>query len=189
MKLLMPLIFSLTSVFCQAQFGEFKSVYGEMTDRSVSLTPFYKPFGNHFDPAVTFGGEFHYGNNTRFTIFQQLEANLYAHALTGTGVGLASSLGIRMTLPAALFADLSVGISGTVYTSGRESFILNEQGNYERKIPLRLLLGLPIDLGLGYSWKNLAIYVKYQYQIEGRYTDILPIIPGSLIGFGVRRTL
>ncbi len=166
-----------------------KARYLEFSDQSVSLTPFYKPLGSHFDPALTIGGELHHLNTQKSTVFHQVETTLFSHALTGSGIALSTSIGYRVKLPLGIFTDISIGLSGSAFISGRESFSLTESGVYERRMPVHALIGVPIDLGLGYSFDKLAIYVRYRYQVEGNYTDILPVLPGSLLGIGVRQTI
>jgi hypothetical protein len=163
-----------------------KSIYAHISDKSVTLTPFYKIFGSNFDPSFTIGGEHDLYRRGILRLFHNLEATWYSHALTGKGLSLSSSIGIRSKFPFALFLDASIGVIGSVFVSGRETFMLNDQGQYEAKTPLHWIAGVPVDLGLGYEFDEYSVYIRYRYQVEGKYTDILPMIPSSTFGVGMK---
>lgn len=163
-----------------------KFLFAYLSDKSVSLYPSYKIFGSHFDPAITAGGGIDYFSRQSATIFQVLEGTLFSQSLTGTGLSLSTSIGMRKEVPAGVYSEIMIGLGGAGFISGRENYSLNDEGSYEKVTPLHWTLGVPIDLGIGYRFEKLALYCKYRYMIEGPYTDIMPVLPTSLISIGIK---
>lgn len=163
-----------------------KYLYGHISDKSVTLTPFYKVFGSNFDPAITIGGEHELYKKGSTTVFHNLEGTWYSHALTGGGLSLSSSIGVRPKISSGLYSELALGLIGSGFISGRETFVLNDDGRYEQSTPLHFVFGVPIDLSLGYDFGRYSVYCRYRYQVEGKYTGILPMIPSSMLGIGLR---
>lgn len=186
MRILFVTLFVFLSVSAFSQ-KKSKYIYIHVSDKSVTLTPFYKVFGSNFDPAVTFGGEFDHIENEKSTIFQNVEGTAYSHALTGGGLSLSTSLGYRYQIYGGLFAEGMLGLMGSGFVSGRESFSLNDSsGEYERVTPMHWTFGVPIDMGVGYEVGKYSFYLRYRYELQGRYADILPIIPSSYMSLGFR---
>jgi len=178
-------------LFTLSAFSQEKSrqIYIHLSDKSVTLTPFYKIFGSNFDPALTIGGEFDHIEKEKSTVFQNVEGTVYSHSLTGSGLSLSTSLGYRQKVYKGLFAEGMLGLTGSGFVSGRETFSLNESGEYEKVKPAHWTFGVPIDVGLGYQVGNYSYYLRYRYDLQGKYTDILPIIPSSYLSIGFRYAL
>ncbi len=163
-----------------------KFLYAELGDRSVTLYPFYRSFGNNFDPAVTLGGGLDYKQKGNFTLFQTAQFTGYATRLIGNGVTLTSSIGYRYGLSSDLFGEATVGLGTSVFYSSREIFTMDENGSYSTAIPLNAVAVLPLNLLVGYGGDRVSIYMKYRYVIVAPYTSAMPILPMSLLGVGVR---
>jgi len=166
-----------------------KFIYLHLSDKSVSLTPFYKPFGASMDPAITLGGGINYFQNLHSSIFQVIQGTWYSAKMIGGGITLSSSMGYQYRSTTGIYAEFALGIAGTGFISGRETFILDENGQYGQETPLHWTLGVPIDLGLGYQFAKYSVYCKYRYMLEGTYADILPILPSSLVSLGFKYSI
>ena len=166
-----------------------KFIYVDFTDKSVSLTPFYKVFGSSIDPAVTLGGGIEYFQKSNSTIFQVVQATGYSTQMIGNGLTLSTSIAYRYSLQSGLFAEIMLGLGGSGFFPSKETFSLDENDQYSAVKPFHSTLGVPIDLLAGYRKGAYSFYLKYWYMVEGTYTDILPMLPTSLTGFGVRYTL
>ncbi|MDF1573245.1 MAG: hypothetical protein P1P82_16675 [Bacteroidales bacterium] len=163
-----------------------KFLYAELADKSVTLYPFYRPFGNNLDPAVTLGGGIDYKQKGNFTLFQTAQVTGYATRLIGNGVTLTSSIGYRYGLLSGLCGEATVGLGTSVFYSSREIFTMDENGSYSTAIPLNAVAVLPVDLLVGYGGDRVSIYLKYRYMIVAPYTSAMPVLPMSLLGAGVR---
>jgi hypothetical protein len=166
-----------------------KYIYAGLSDKSVSLTPFYKVFGSSFDPAITLGGGMDYIQKGNSYLFQLIEGTAYSTKLIGQGITFSTSIGYRYKMESGLYAEILLGLGTSVFSPSRETFSLDENERYERVNPIRAILGAPVDLAAGYQSGKYAFYLKYRYMIEGTYTDILPILPTSLLGCGIRYQL
>lgn len=166
-----------------------KFVYLDIADKSVSLTPFYKVFGSSFDPSVTLGGGMEYFQRGNSTIFQVVQISTFSTKMIGNGLTATTSIAYRYGLKSGLFAEVMLGLGGSGFLPSRETFSLDENNEYTASKPFHLIIGVPFDMLAGYQRGHYSLYIKYRYMVEGTYTDILPMLPTSLIGFGVRYTL
>lgn len=163
-----------------------KFLYLDVSDRSVTMYPFYRPFGSNFDPAVTLGGGLDYKKKGNFTLFQTAQVTGYATRLVGNGVTLTSSIGYRYGRSSGLFGEATAGLGTSVFYSSREVFTLDESGSYAPAIPLNIVATVPVDLVLGYGGERVSVYMKYRYMIVAPFTSAMPVLPISLLGAGIR---
>jgi len=165
-----------------------KFLYAELADQSVTLWPFYTVFGNHFDPAVTLGAGMDYRKNGNRTLFQTLQLTGYTTEIIGQGFHLTSSFGYRFRHTSGLFGEAMAGLGTSLFQSTRQTYVQDENGEYIEADPLHIVAALPIDLVLGYGTGKLSVYARYRYMLIGPYTEILPAVPNSLLGLGIRYT-
>ena len=166
-----------------------KFLYAEVADHSLTLWPFYKPFGGHFDPAVTLGAGMDYRQKKNRTLFQTAQGTWYSTEMIGRGVTLSTSFGYRYGKTSGLFAEGMLGLGTSLFFSPRQTYIQDESGEYEPANPLHVVAALPIDLVIGYGSVNLSIYAKYRYMIIGPITEIMPVLPNAQLGIGMRYTI
>lgn len=188
MKTTILIAFFMTAVGASAQVKQ-KYLYVNLSDKSVALSPFYKVFGSSLDPALTLGGGIDYFQRGKSSVFQVAEVTAYSTKMVGNGLTLSTSLGYRFTTGKGFFTELMLGLGGSGFFPSRETFSLNDAGEYQELKPFHRLFGVPIDLAAGYKVRDYSVYLKYRFMIEGNYTDILPLLPTSLIGCGIRRDI
>ncbi len=181
----MFLLFTLLSVSAIGQERN-KFLYAEFADQSITLYPFYKPFGGNFDPALTIGGGIDYRQKGNLTLFQTAELTGYKTLIAGQGIHLNSSLGYRYNLSSGLFGEGMLGLGTSLFFSSRQSYTLDGNRVYEPGYPLHIVAALPLDLRVGYGTGKISFYIKYRYMLIAPYTESMPVIPNSLIGIGVR---
>jgi hypothetical protein len=80
------------------------------------------------------------------------------------------------------------GLGTSLFYSTRQTYVQDENGQYTEADPLHFIAALPIDLVLGYGTGKLSVYARYRYMLIGPYTEILPAVPNSLLGLGIRYT-
>lgn len=163
-----------------------KFLYLDVSDKSVTLYPFYKPFGNSFDPAVTLGGGLEYRQKGNYTLFQTGQATGYKTRFIGRGMTLTTSLGYRYGKSKGIFGEAMIGLGTTVFFPSRETFTQDENDVYTHATPLHVIAALPVDLALGYGTGSISFNLKYRYMMIGPYTEIMPVVPNSLVGLGIR---
>lgn len=168
-----------------------KFLYAEFADKSVTLCPSLKFYGDYFDPVATFGAGVNYRQIDKIALFQTFQASWYTTRFTGSGVSLMSSLGYRYEHTSGILGEALLGLGASAFFPSRETFAQNEDGIYTPVNPLLLRACLPIDLHLGYRIVNFSFYLKYRYMITGPYTDVLfvPLIGFSETGIGIRYTM
>lgn len=163
-----------------------KFLYAEFADKSVTLYPFYKPFGYNFDPAVTVGGGLEYKQNGHITLFQTVQATGYKTPFVGRGMTLTSSLGYRYGTSSGFFGEAMAGLGATAFFPSREAFTQDENNVYVHSTPLHVNAAIPVDLALGYTTGAVSICLKYRYMVIGPYTRVMPVLPNALFGIGIR---
>ncbi|MFC2079923.1 hypothetical protein ACFLRQ_00450 [Bacteroidota bacterium] len=168
-----------------------KFLYAEFSDKSVSLYPSLKFFGNSFDPSVTVGGGIDYKQKGNFTSFQTFQLTGFKTRFTGNGATLTSSFGYRYGLASGFFGEVMAGLGSTAFFPSRETFAQNEDGDYVQVNPLIVRAALPLDIVIGYKSGNYAFYLQYKYMLIAPYTDILfvPMLGVSQTGVGIRYTI
>lgn len=181
------LIFSL-AVAAKAQ-DRSKFLYAEVADQSVTLYPFYKVFGSNFDPAITLGGGLEYRKKEKTALFQTLQLTGFSTRIIGDGLNLTTSIGYRYAHGSGLFGEAMVGAGFSVFYSARQTFSVNDDGNFEEVLPIHFITSVPADILLGYDTGTVALYLKYRYMIQGPYTGAMPALPTSLLGLGLRFNL
>lgn len=166
-----------------------KFLYAEFADKSATLWPFYKPFGNHFDPALTLGVGLDHWNKGISSLFQNLQFTSYTTPMMGNGITLSSSFGYRYRHSSGIFGESMLGLGATVFLPSMETYSMNEDEIFTTDHHLHIVGVLPIDLQVGYMKGRLGIYIKYRYMLLVPYTDVLldvPLFPTSQVGIGLR---
>ncbi len=166
-----------------------KFLYVQFADKSITTTPFYKAFGNNFDPAVTLGWGIEYSKKGNSVLFQTVEINGYRTEYVIQGASLISSFGYGYHHGSGIFGETSLGIGAGGFTLTRETFTLNDEDVYTASKPLNFAASIPFDLRLGYDAGRISIYLSYRYVLMGPYADNLPLLPLSLTGVGLRYDL
>lgn len=166
-----------------------KFLYVQLADKSITITPFYKAFGNNFDPAVTIGAGMEYSRKGNSVLFQTLEINGYRTEYVIQGASLITCLGYGYHHGSGIFGEATVGIGAGGFSLTRETFTLNDEDVYTASKPLNFAASLPFDLRLGYDAGRISIYLSYRYVLMGPYADNLPLLPLSLTGIGLRYDL
>lgn len=190
MKKLIFALLILLSVSAKAQ-DRSKFLYAGFSDKSVSIYPSLKVFGNSFDPSITFGFGADYKQKGNFILFQTYQLTGYKTLFVGNGVTLTSSFGYRYGNTSGFFGEAMAGLGATAFLPSRETFAQNDNGDYVSVNPLIVRAALPFDLLLGYRFNKLVFYLQYRYMIIGPYTDILfvPVLGVTQTGIGVRYSL
>lgn len=180
-------LFVLLIILSVSAIGQERSkfLYADFADQSITLYPFYKPFGSNFDPAVTLGGGIEYKHKGSITLFQTAELTGYRTFIAGQGFHLTSSIGYRYGHSSGLFGEAMLGLGTSLFFSSRQSYTLDGD-EYEPAYPLHIVAALPLDLRIGYGFGKISFYIKYRYMVIAPYTKSLPVIPNSLLGLGVR---
>jgi hypothetical protein len=163
-----------------------KFLYAEAADQSITLWPFYKPFGGNFDPAVTIGAGIDYRQKKNLMRFQTLQLTGFKTPVAGQGFHLTSSFGYRYKHTTGLFGEAMLGLGASFFLSSRQVYTQDQNGDYTAANPLHIVAAVPLDLLLGYAKGKLSVYLKYRYMVIGPYTEILPVLPNSLLGLGAR---
>jgi hypothetical protein len=163
-----------------------KFLYAEFADKSVTLYPFYKPFGYNFDPAVTVGAGLEYKQKGNFTLFQTAQITGYKTPFIGRGMTLTSSFGYSYGKSTGFFGEAMIGLGATAFFPSRETFTQDENNVYTHSTPLHVNAAVPVDLVLGYAAGTVSFYLKYRYMVIGPYTEVMPVVPNALIGLGIR---
>ncbi|MFC2079919.1 hypothetical protein ACFLRQ_00430 [Bacteroidota bacterium] len=184
-KLLILFAAMLISITALSQ-DRSKFLYAEFADQSSTLWPFYKPFGCNFDPAITLGAGMDYKQKGNLTLFQTLQLTGYSTPITGQGFHLTSSFGYRYDHSSGLFGEGMLGLGTSLFFSSRQVYTQDDNGEYAAANPLHIVAALPLDLIIGYGKGKLSVYVKYRYMAIGPYTEVLTVLPSSLLGLGVR---
>ncbi len=166
-----------------------KFLYAEVADHSITLWPFYKPFGSHFDPAVTLGAGMDYRTKKNRTLFQTAQATWYSTEIAGRGVTLTTSLGYRFGNSSGLFAEGMIGLGTSLFVSPRQTYVQDDNGAYTPADPLHILVAVPIDMLIGYGIGKLSACIKYRYMVIGPYTTIMPVLPNSQLGVSIRYSI
>lgn len=177
------LIFISVSVCSQ---DRSKFLYAEFADQSVTLYPFYKVFGNSFDPAVTLGGGINYRQKGNSAFFQTLQLTGFSTRFVGDGLNLTTSIGYRFIHSSGVFAEGMLGVGGSIFYSARKTYSVNEDGDFVSVFPLHGLSSVPADLVIGYGKSRYRFYIKYRYMMQGPYNSTMPALPTSLLGLGLR---
>lgn len=163
-----------------------KFLYAEFADQSATLWPFYKPFGGNFDPALSLGYGFDYKGKEHSATFQTIQMTWYKTAFIGQGINLTSSYGYRYKHKTGILGEASIGLGLTAYFSSRESFTQNEEGIYVSANPIHFAASLPVNILAGYTFGSVSLYIKFRYLAIGPYTEVMPVLPNSLLGLGLR---
>jgi hypothetical protein len=163
-----------------------KFLYAEIADQSFTLYPFYKVFGNNFDPAVILGGGINYRQKEHSAFFQTLQLTGFSTRLIGDGLNLTTSIGYRYCHTSGIFAEGMLGIGASIFYSARKTYSPDEEGNFLPVFPIHGLSSVPADLVLGYGKSRYAFYIKYRYMMQGPYNSTMPALPTSLLGLGLR---
>lgn len=166
-----------------------KFLYAEFSDKSITIAPFYKVYGNNFDPVLTLGAGWGYWQKGNFVLFQTAQITGYLSEYVIRGVNLTTSLGYGYHHGSGVFGELMAGIGGGGFTMSRETFVLNGDNVYEASRPLNLAVAFPFDLRLGYNTGRVSFYLKYRYVLMGPYVENLPLLPLSQTGLGMRLDL
>lgn len=185
MKKLLFFILIILSVLAIGQ-DRSKFLFAEFADQSVTLYPFYKPFGSNFDPAFTLGGGIDYRQKSNLTLFQTVQLTGYKTFIAGQGIHITSSFGYRYNHSSGLFGEVMLGLGTSMFFSSRQSYTLDENHEYEPTYPLHIVAALPLDMLIGYKNGKVSIFIKYRYMVEAPYTESMPILPTSLLGLGLR---
>jgi hypothetical protein len=163
-----------------------KFLYAEVADQSITLWPFYKTFGGNFDPAFTIGAGIDYRKKKNLMRFQTLQLTGFKTPVAGQGFHFTSSFGYRYKHTSGLFGEATLGLGASFFQSSRQEYTQDENGDYTAANPLHIVAAVPLDLLLGYGKGKLSVYLKYRYMVIGPYTEILPVLPNSLLGLGAR---
>lgn len=166
-----------------------KFLYGDFGDLSVTLTPFYKPFGGNFDPALTVGAGINYKQKGSLTFFQTFQLTGYSARIIGDGLNLTTSIGYRFHHASGILGEFSLGAGASLFYSGWQTFSLDEDGTYKEVVPLHVIATVPADLLIGYGTGRIAVYLKYRYMVQAPYASAMPVLPTSVTGIGVRYNL
>lgn len=162
-----------------------KFLYAEFADQSATLWPFYKPFGGNFDPALSLGYGFDLKAKEHSAKFLAFQLTGYKTALIGQGFNLTSSYGYRYT-KSGLLAEASIGLGVVAYFDVRETFTHNDEGIYTSANPIHFAASFPVDILAGYDFGSVSLYIKFRYMVIGPYTEVMPVLPNSLLGLGIR---
>ncbi|MBN2890590.1 MAG: hypothetical protein JXL97_01870 [Bacteroidales bacterium] len=158
----------------------------QSSDKSVSLYPFYKTFSVSFDPAVSIGVERFFYTKGNSSLFYSGQFSWYNHRMIGAGFSSAICFGYQYKIQNGLYVEPKLGAGFNLFYPERETFIINQSGQYEATKSLHnTFLGL-LGLSLGYEFGKLSVFCNYQYSLEGKYNEILPILPTSMFGVGVK---
>jgi len=163
-----------------------KFLYAEFADQSVTLTPFYKPFGSNFDPAITLGAGIDYRQKGNSALFQTIQLTGFSSRIVGDGLNLTTSIGYRVGKTSGIFGELSLGLGASAFYSGWQTFSLGEDGTYTEVLPIHMIASVPADMLLGYGTGRLAVYLKYRYMVQLPYASAMPLLPTSLTGVVIR---
>jgi len=177
------LIFISVSVCSQ---DRSKFLYAEFSDLSITLWPLYKPFGSNFDPALTLGGGIEYREKKKTMLFQTAQLTGYTTEIMGQGFNLTTSIGYQYNLSSGIFAEGLLGVGASFFFPVRETFVQDDNDNYVAAKPIRFISSVPMDIILGYKTGKYSLYLKYRYMMQGPYTEIMPALPTSLTGIGIR---
>ena len=181
-------IFILLIVLTASAYAQDRSkfLYADFSDKSVTLYPFYKPFGNNFDPAVTLGGGLNYRQKGNVTLFQTVQVSAYSTTMVGNGLTLTSSFGYRYSHSSGFFGEAMAGLGPTLFFFSRQIYTMDEEREYVPSNPLHINAVLPLDFLIGYGSGKLSLYIKYRYMVTGPFTSAMPVLPNSLLGMGIR---
>lgn len=188
MKKLVVFVFLLMTISAFSQ-DRSKFLYAEFADKSITIAPFYKVFGNYFDPVVTLGMGWEYLHKGSSVLFQTVQLTGYRSEYVIQGVNLTTSIGYGYHHGSGLFGELMAGLGGGGFTMSRETFVLNDEDVYTASRPLNFAAAIPFDFRVGYSTGKIAFYLKYTYLLMGPYVDNLPLLPLSHTGVGLRFNL
>ena len=185
MRLITLITLLLLTSFVFAQ-KKTKYLYFQAADKSVSLYPFYKVIDKNYHPAFSLGLESELRNKNKSVMFYTAEITWYSHAMLGAGVTINSGIGFRFLTNSGFFVENIFGLGTTIFSPARKSYQLNNNGEYEPKNSLRIMLAIPVDIGVGYQRGAFAFYCRYRYMLEYPFIDIMPFIPTSLLSVGVK---
>lgn len=185
MKKLFALILMLMSISAISQ-DRSKFLYAEFGDKSITIAPFYKVFGNNFDPVFALGAGWEYWKKGNSVLFQTVQLTGYRSEYVIQGVNLTTSIGYGYHHGSGVFGELMAGVGGGGFTMSRETFVLNDEDVYTASRPLNFAAAIPFDFRVGYSTGKIAFYLKYTYLLMGPYVDNLPLLPLSHTGVGLR---
>lgn len=188
------LLFFLLIIVTISAFAQDRSrfLYAEISDKSTTLWPFYKVFGNNFDPSITLGAGLDHWNKGSSSLLQNLQLTGYATPMIGNGITLTTSFGYRYHHSSGIFGEVLAGLGATAFYPSMETFTRNEEGIYMADNHLHVLGLFPLDFQAGYMKGRIGVYVKYRYMLMGPYTTVLldaPLLPVSHIGIGIRYNL
>ncbi len=180
--LVLALLFSLNA------FSQDKEAFISLqfSDKSVSLYPFYKTFSVGLAPAITIAIDRELSYPLKSNLINSLELTWYNHKMIGAGLTFISNIGYKYQLNNGLHIEPKIGAGYNVFYPARELFVLNELGEYESKNILHFTFAGSVGLGIGYQVGRIAIYTQYSYMIERKYNGILPFLPTSLLGVGIK---
>ncbi|MBN2892644.1 MAG: hypothetical protein JXL97_12320 [Bacteroidales bacterium] len=188
MKQILFFVTILLSINSLAQ-DKTSSIYFQFSDKSVTLYPFYKTFSVGFAPALTFGAEKDFFVKNNYTFFYASDYTFYKHNMIGNGHSINLNIGYKNNILNNLYIDCMSGINLISFFTAREDLSLNENGEYEKTNPVHFNFGININLGIGYQINRCAIFSQYSYMLQGKYNNILPILPTSLLSIGLKYQL
>lgn len=164
-------------------------MYLQLADKSITIAPFYKVFGNNFDPVVTIGMGWEYWEKGNSVLFQTAQFAGYRFEYVIQGLNITTSLGYGYHHGSGLFGELMAGLGGGGFTMSRETFVLNDDNVYTPGRALNFAAAIPFDFRLGYHTGNVSFYLNYTYLLMGPYVENLPLLPLSHTGLGLRYDL
>ncbi len=196
-------LINLLVIFC---FDSFSQIYTEgkakrkfpvmvaFTTHSYSW-PISRSFVTPIQPGIVIGTEYRYSVNKRSGFLQSFNAGYFKNPDFLKAYYLNSYFTYRYTSQFNVFAESGIGLGYFHKRYTRESFVLNNAGEYESKTDWGspgVQGGVKISAGYNFRLKEstLSTFLTYEWFVEYPHAKgSTPFLPHSLYHIGIRYQL
>lgn len=149
--------------------------------------PFLDIKSNFTHPGLFVGSEISYNNKE--TLIQQAIIGSYINREIGNGTYLSTQFGYRPKIYKNLYSELKVGLNYLHVFYPTKSYKY-ENGIWQENIGGKSQVGIPFDLGFGYSFTSdlgkMSPFILYQINPSFFYNKTLPVNIYSSFLIGLR---
>lgn len=150
----------------------------------------FKDLGSNFThPGMYIGSEISY--NKKETLIQQAIIGAYLNREIGNGIYLGTQFGYRPKIYNNFYGELKAGLSYLRVFHPTQAYKY-ENGEWKEIIGGKSQIGIPIDIGFGYSFTSnlgeLSPFISYQITPALFYNETLPvnIYTSFLVGLRIK---
>jgi len=183
--------FYAASIYSQAENSRHAIYSISFINHSIGI-PFKDFTKRPLNFGVTASVEFDYSKSGKGKHFQKLEIGWFNHKNLNTGIWIKTDYIRRYRHKSGLFADFQTGLGYIRDFGEKESFTLNENGQYQvnkNSSNGGLLVGF--GMGTGYSVEvnekyTIEPFIKYEAMLQTPYAKFVPFLPHLLLHVGTK---